>query len=445
MLGYDFESASLVSSMLGALTESPGALPVLQFAAARLWENRDKNRRVLTQQSYDAMGGVAGALAAHADEVLSALPNEQQALAGAVFQRLVTSEGTRAIVDVSELHELGDAMAVDRLVSSLVQARLLVVQTRGGGDGPTAEIIHESLITQWPRLRSWLEDNREDAVLLDQLRSVAKQWDQKDRPVGLLWHGEAEQEAIRFRKRYQGHLLAREESFLDAVVALATRATRHKRLRVLGAFAFLCALVIAGSIALVLKTRSLDAEKSFRQTLERAEAKRMRAEAAQLAAESSGLETKRQLTKAELERRAANLESEEAKRKAQAAKRKAQEAEGVLEAQLGSVERAEAEQRAALRASESARAQLGEAKRLKGEADQREAWTKDDLANALRKAERERAKTHKELAEARRQAERESKKAQAAKESLQVLLKKERRQNQRLKLEAQKIKTGRLE
>jgi hypothetical protein len=373
-----------------------------------MWEDRDQNRHLLTEESYQQMGGVAGALASHADEVLDGLPTDQQALASALFQRLVTSEETRAIVDVSELQELGDPAAVDRLIRSLVHARLLVVQTRGGG-GPAAEIVHESLITQWPRLRSWLEENHEDAALLEQLRTAAKQWEQKGRPAGLLWHGEAEQEALRFRKRYQGHLAAREESFLDEVVALGIRANRRKRFRVIGAIAFLSTLVVAGGVALILQTRALTAEQKMRWTLERAQSaedQRERAVAEKARAESEGLAAKKQLTEAE--------------------------------------RRVLASQKEAQKASRAAEAQLTAAEQLKAEAD-RQAWTTEELAAALRKAELEKAKTQRQLAEAHRKAELESRKAQAANESLQKLLSRERKQNQRLKLEAAKIKTGRLE
>ncbi len=70
MLGYAFEPG-IVASMLDTLDATPGPLPLLQFTAAKLWETRDRSRRLLTQRSYRAIGGVAGALATYADEVIS--------------------------------------------------------------------------------------------------------------------------------------------------------------------------------------------------------------------------------------------------------------------------------------------------------------------------------------------------------------------------------------
>ncbi|MHB8879465.1 MAG: serine/threonine-protein kinase, partial [Myxococcaceae bacterium] len=61
--GYKFESPAIVDDMLQHLANTQGALPLLQFSAQQLWENRDPARKLLTAQAYQAIGGVAGALA----------------------------------------------------------------------------------------------------------------------------------------------------------------------------------------------------------------------------------------------------------------------------------------------------------------------------------------------------------------------------------------------
>ena len=76
MAGYHFETASTVEEMIGHLEKAPGALPLLQFAAAQLWDSRDRARKVFTEKSYATIGGVAGALARHADTVLSELSQD---------------------------------------------------------------------------------------------------------------------------------------------------------------------------------------------------------------------------------------------------------------------------------------------------------------------------------------------------------------------------------
>jgi serine/threonine protein kinase len=253
MMRYRFESRGMVEHMLDTLEATPGSLPLLQFAATKLWEARDPERRLLTEQSYHALGGIVGALASHADAVMSALPPPAQALARTIMVQLVTPERTRAIASIEELRERSEAPdEVERLIHHLVDARLLVVQRSDSASGSTVEIVHEALIHGWPTLGSWLEESQEDRVYLEQIRTAAKQWDSKGRPSGLLWRGEAADEAQRWHRRYRGRLAPVQEAYLAAVIALTVRTARRKRLFVAGTISFLSLLVTAAAVALVL-------------------------------------------------------------------------------------------------------------------------------------------------------------------------------------------------
>jgi hypothetical protein len=252
LAGYRFESQAMVDHMIDTLEGTPGALPLLQFTAAKLWEQRDTRDRVLTDASYRALGGIAGALATHADEIVRSLSPSQQRLTRAIFVRLVTSDGTRSMADVNELLGLSNNPGeVNALLDQLVSGRLLVVQRRADHTGSAVEIVHESLISSWPMLRRWREESAEDSAFLEQLRAAARQWQSKGRPAGLLWRGEAMEEAQRFHKRYRGELAAHERQYLTAVVELATRSARRRRRLVIGGFAFLSALVVAAAFALL--------------------------------------------------------------------------------------------------------------------------------------------------------------------------------------------------
>ena len=286
MLGYTFEPG-VVAAMLETLSATPGPLPLLQFTAARLWDQRDRTRRVLTAASYEAMGGVGGALATHADEVLAGLSAQDQHLVRAMCQRLVTPERTRAIVDATELRDISPD--IDRIISLLVAARLLVVHAQREGGSAAVELVHESLIKTWPALRRWLDETQEDAAFVAQLRTAAKQWDQKGRVQGLLWRNEAMEEARLWWSRAPRKLAPREQDFLDAVLALGTRSARLRRRLVIGAFAVLCAVLAAGSIALV---QIRDAEQIARDNADRAETAKAQAEAATAQAEAATAQAK---------------------------------------------------------------------------------------------------------------------------------------------------------
>ncbi len=90
------------------------------------------DRWKLTTASYQAIGGISGALAAHADDVVTMMTGAAQRLTRNVFRRLVTPERTRAIVELDDLQQLaGDRGELTKVIDQLVAGRLLVVQTRG--------------------------------------------------------------------------------------------------------------------------------------------------------------------------------------------------------------------------------------------------------------------------------------------------------------------------
>jgi hypothetical protein len=238
MAGYRYETEDIVKDMLTYLSGSQGALPLVQFAASKLWENRDQVNRTLTREAYQAMGGVGGALASHADSVLAKMPSTDAGLVREIFVRLVTPDRTRAIVAMDELRELSRQDGeIQRLVDDLVAARLLVVNT--GGGAATVEIVHESMIANWATLRRWLDESGDDSVFLEQLRNAARAWQTKGRAKDLLWRGELADEAEKFKKRYHAELGEVNAAFLNAVVNEKHAAERRRKLLVGGGFGFL--------------------------------------------------------------------------------------------------------------------------------------------------------------------------------------------------------------
>ncbi|XXX77455.1 protein kinase [Sorangium sp. So ce134] len=266
--GYRFESAEMVEHMLGAFESTRGPLPLLQFTAEKLWEARDRERRLLTRGSYEQLGGVAGALSAHADAVLSGMTFREQRLARAVLVRLVTPERTRAVVRLDELCELAlDAEGnagheVAQVVQRLSGARLLHLETGGEREGTSVELVHESLIEQWAKLRRWLDDGENDAQFLAQLRAAAQQWEASGHSEGLLWRDRAAEDARAWHDRLRAErgaasrvgLGKREERYLEAIVVLAERTRRLRRRFVTGV------IVTLGAIALFVSYLALRAE-----------------------------------------------------------------------------------------------------------------------------------------------------------------------------------------
>ena len=114
---------------------------------------RDQEQRTLRRADYDAMGGVEGALAKHADEVLQGLAEDQFQLARSIILRLVTPEGTRRVCSEGQILE-GLPPGANLVYERLTKSRLLSVRRIGGSSASTArlELAHESLIHTWTQL-----------------------------------------------------------------------------------------------------------------------------------------------------------------------------------------------------------------------------------------------------------------------------------------------------
>ncbi len=267
--GHRFDDDELISEMLDALGQTRSPLPLLQFTAAKLWESRDRLRKTLTRASYVAVGGIAGALSTHADMIVAGMSSGEQRIARAIVLRLVTPERTRAIVSTAELRELAeDGNAVEQVIQQLASARLLVIESVG--EGATVEIVHESLIDRWGKLRQWLDESNQDTQFLARVRSAAQQWDKGGQAQGLLWRDQTATEAQQWlaRKRDQSEsetwLGKREDAYLRAVVALAERSRRVRRAVVAGTIAAL------GTVAVVVSYLAIRAADEARRAHEEA-------------------------------------------------------------------------------------------------------------------------------------------------------------------------------
>jgi WD40 repeat protein len=250
--GYRFEAEPLVDEMIEAVSRERGALPLLAFAASRLWENRDREKGLLTRGAYEEIGGVAGALAQHAETTLERIGTKRTPIVRELFRNLFTAQGTRAARGRSELLSVFGGDTPERahaaeVLDALVGARLLTSYECPGDEGlpsrQEVEVIHESLLTHWPRLVRWQTQDADGAQLRDQLRQAAQAWNDRGRPTDLLWSGTAYRELSLWRERYAGGLTATEREFADAAARLAGRRRQRRRLAVAAALASLATAV----------------------------------------------------------------------------------------------------------------------------------------------------------------------------------------------------------
>ena len=269
--GFEFEDAALPQEMVDEVAAQPAALALLSFTAYQLWQFRDRQFRQLPRKAYKALGGVGGALAQHAETTLGEMTEAEQKIVREVFRHLVTGEGTRAVLSRDELLQVSGGDPAAPVLERLINARLLVAMESPSGE--SIEVVHEALLSAWPRVVRWRQEDAESARLRDQLRVAARQWNERGRARGLLWRGEVLTEYRLWRARYPGALTDTEEAFGSASTA---EAARGRRIRQLARGAVLVGL----SVALVIFARLRSTAEDNRQKAEVSRAAAVESEAA---------------------------------------------------------------------------------------------------------------------------------------------------------------------
>ncbi len=258
--GYRFEDPALVDEILAEVGDVSAGLPLLQFACSSLWDARDREHNLLLRSAYERLGGVAGALARHADGVLAELTEDEQRAARALLTRLVAGTSTRKVVERSMLlADLPDGApaVLDRLL-----AGRLLVQRRPQGEGKVlVELAHESLVQSWDQLARWLDESREERRLLHELEEASSPWARRGRRAAETWSAEDIASARRRSKALGMALPDAAEEFLAAGELrdkLARRRTRLQRIAGVG----IGLTITAGSIvaALAYRDQKLAAE-----------------------------------------------------------------------------------------------------------------------------------------------------------------------------------------
>ncbi len=166
----------VVDALIQELVGEPAALPLLQFALLRLWEDRTHNR--VTWEAYRELGDARTALTSSADTFFDGLMVQEQQTAKRILLRLVRpGTGMDFVanrVRREQLQRIGGD--IDAVLNKLIEARLVRLTE---GDTPAdaeIEVAHEALVRNWQRLVTWLEEERERMSLGRRLEARAAEW-----------------------------------------------------------------------------------------------------------------------------------------------------------------------------------------------------------------------------------------------------------------------------
>ena len=153
-----------------------------------------------------------------------------------------------------------DVDAVDRVIDVFTQARLVTA------DESSIEFAHEALLHEWPRLRSWLDDDREELRVVARLQTAVADWHNGERSDTDLYRGLRLDTATQLDPR---HLSVREQAFLAASMehrnTERTRQRRaHRRLqRLVASLAIVLAVAVIAAVFAVRQSNQARQQKTL--------------------------------------------------------------------------------------------------------------------------------------------------------------------------------------
>ncbi|MEV5837354.1 NACHT and WD repeat domain-containing protein [Nocardia sp. NPDC052112] len=200
----------------------PGALPLLSHVMAATWQHREG--RKLTIAGYRKAGGVVGSIAATAEQAWSELSDTQQAAAKDVLLGLVAvandSRDTRRIAArPTLLQRTTDPVSATAALELLARTRLITL------DSGSVYLTHEIVLDAWPRLHTWIDEDRVGYLVRQRLEADAAEWDSTGQDRSLLYRGTRLETAL-------GHVDppvvgGQVRTFLDRSRAARTRSRRQ--------------------------------------------------------------------------------------------------------------------------------------------------------------------------------------------------------------------------
>ena len=384
----------LVNRLLNDMGDNPDLLPILQHALMRTWENwlgDHAEGEALDLRHYEAVGTMTDALSLHADEAFNELPDDRARLIAEKIFKALTEKGE----DNREVRRpvvLGDLCAVAGASLAEVVAVLEVFRREGRSfltpsasnrldEESLIDISHESLIRNWGRLKTWVDEESGCAKIYRRLadtavlyeRGQAGLWRDPDLQHALEWRGKNVPNAAwatRYHPAFDPAVKFLDASVQarDAAVLEDERRRRRevRRTRVAALIFFLLFMLSLAALvyANVQKTRAEDALNQVKAAQKDTEAALLQAKAEKGRAEEAKAQADEQAGLALLSKKTA----EEAKDEAQ---KKRKEAEASNAAALKSAADARRSETAANAAKNVAESKTKEAEEARAEAEKR--------------------------------------------------------------------------
>jgi len=249
--GLEVERA-LVDALVSDVAGEPGGLPLLSTTLLELWRTRALG--ALWYDGYRASGGVRGAVARLAEAAYTELDEPDQRTARSLMLRLAADQDGALVRRRVPFAELIRQDGAEPVLAALTGARLVTVN-----EGEV-ELCHEALLREWPRYRTWLEEDRAGRRLHAHLARSAREWDSSGRDPAELYRGARLGSTMEWAAQHESELNSDERRFLDASRRYAARATRRLYAVLAAVGLLLLVSLIAAAIALISREQAVSAQ-----------------------------------------------------------------------------------------------------------------------------------------------------------------------------------------
>ena len=224
-----------VDDLIAQTEKCQGVLPLLEVALQRLWDAMQHDLRVAPEEAFAQIGGLGGALTQQAQRVYA----ESDDAAQTVTQRLFVSltqldpENTHflrqrtvslAQIPVARQHPQIAQAIIERFAAKDI--RFLTISSSASHE-TTVELTHDILLTIWPLLKTWTEQDREFQMWRQRLWAQKSEWERHSREKEALLRGMRLIEAENWLKLREHDIPFEEQDFIKTALSVRRREQRQ--------------------------------------------------------------------------------------------------------------------------------------------------------------------------------------------------------------------------
>lgn len=241
LVGLDIQDG-LEDLIISHLKNTKNPLILLEFTLKQLWE-AEHTHNLLTIKCYqEYLGGVTGSIARWANRAYSELSECEKTLARRIFTRLIHYGGT--LIPYTRrrrfFHELVNRSSEESTIRELIEklssdsARLLVTTRKDSNSKiddnseDAVEIIHDSLIDEWLKLRDWIEQGTSFLLWQQRLDLSLEDWKINQKEEGYLLTESPLELAETYLKDYPDELNLDERKYIKLSLEKRERFNREQ-------------------------------------------------------------------------------------------------------------------------------------------------------------------------------------------------------------------------